>query len=460
MRLLSITLLLLSLPIMAMAGMLVNQSLTLEQAKELALKNNPDYQAQKAALEAVTWNRRSALGNMLPSLSLSGNYLYMDPATEVKTGAQTITLNNDLRTIALSLSQPLFLGGRLWQSYKMGEISEQIARNNLKSKELSLLAEAENKYISLLQLQQLEKINQLELLSARQNETLAKIKYDNGLISQADYLRFQSRTAAREVTFLQAQNTLRIAQRDFMNYLKLEQAPVISEKNAGIDLSILETFPALDHSQADEIIRRALDYASGNNPSLAVLDRGLKLSQRAYSISKSSFLPTLMLTGSRQYKENGLDRYKFSPSDQIMLTLSLPILPQLSNYSASRKAYYELRKAEFDVQTAQSGIALGVESAVLNLISNAAQSKAAAMSVKLAEQSWQIQQERFRNNLLSISEIMEAGDALAVARVAYNSSAYSFLKSRAALMTALGTTDPQVLSIIGITASPATGGQR
>jgi len=97
---------------------------------------------------------------------------------------------------------------------------------------------------------------------------------------------------------------------------------------------------------------------------------------------------------------------------------------------------------------------------VLNLISNAAQSKDEALSVKLAEQSWQIQQERFRNNLLSISEIMEAGDALAVARVAYNSSAYSFLKSRAALMTALGTTDPQVLSIIGITASPSTGGQR
>ena len=107
--------------------------ISLQAAKDMALQQNQNFQGEKAALEAAKWNKTSAMSSFLPSLSLAGTLLHMDPARTIPAGGQNVTLNKDQRSLALSLSQPLFMGGRLYQSYKIASASAQMASLDRKS---------------------------------------------------------------------------------------------------------------------------------------------------------------------------------------------------------------------------------------------------------------------------------------------------------------------------------------
>jgi len=420
-------------------------SLNMEAAKAQALKNNPAYQAKEAALNAAKWAKTNAISTVLPSLSFGSTLMYSDPATSVQTGGSTTSLNNDMRTMSLNLSQPLFLGGKAWQAYKIATTSLEIAELNYQNQRYTLLSEVESKFLSALQLKSVYQISQLDLNSAKDNLALAKIKQDNGLLSRADYLRFQSRLASKEVSALQAQTALQLVLTDLANYLGATELMMPQDMAMEQEESYIAKLDTYDLALTNRLSGKMLQLASKRNLNYQIMDKSVELSQRAYSIAKASFLPTLMLTGSRMYRENGIDRYKFSASNQIMLNLSVPILPGLGFYSSAQKAKEEARKASLEAKTATDGIKLGVESATLNWVSSAKQVQSAELALSYSEELYRQMQERFRLNMLSPLELLDAELMLSSARMTYNTTFYTYLKSRSALMQALAVEDTNEL---------------
>lgn len=422
----------------AFAGL---KSISLKQAQELAKKQNSAYAAKEAALSAAKWGKSNALSTFFPSLSFSGTLLYMDPATTVQTGAQTITMNNDSRTLALNLSQPLYLGGKLYQAYKMAGISEEMATYSLQAQAFTLSYEVENKYLSALQLHRVYQLSQTEIRSARENLSLAKLKLDSGLIASADYLRFQSNLATKEVSGLQAYTALQIVLQDFANYLGSDELSMPEELAVSGEQQTIDYLSEFDLSQTRSLSEKAMLIALRQNLSIKVLDKTEELSERAYRLSKGSWMPSLMLTGSRQYKDFGVDRYSFTASNQIMLNLSVPILPALGSYASVQKAKAEARKAALDNKSAVDGIKLGLESAVLTWVSSAKQIGSASLALNYSEELYAQMQERFRLNMLSAKDLLDAELMLSAARLAYSNAFYGYLKARSALMQSLALED-------------------
>lgn len=429
-----------------LSGMQQYPSISLQEARDLALQKNPEYQSALSALNAARWSKTNALSSMLPSLSFSGTMLYMDPATTVNTGSTPVKLNHDQRSMALNLSQPLFMGGKLYQAHKITEASQELAELNLNAQGLSMISGVENKYYTVLQLRSAQEIAQSELERAIQNLELASLKQQNGLISRADFLRFQATKNNKDLALLQTETAVQLALRDFNNYLGLENLHMPSPLSLGGDEASF--FSELDAEGIKTFTDNALVRAKKESLSLRTLNKSLELSERAYSIAKGNFLPTLMLTGSRQYRENGIDRYEFEASNQIMLNLSIPLLPQVGNYAASRKAYFEAEKQRYSAQAASDGIALGVESAAINLISSARQVHSAELSLEITQDMYDQLAERFRLNMLSGMELLDAELMLSAARMAYNNAYYNFFKARLSLLMALGTDDYNVLNTL------------
>ena len=413
------------------------ETISLQDARRIALENNSQYKANEANLNAAKWGKTSALSSMMPSLSLGGTYLYMDPATQVTAGNQSYSLNHDMRTISLNLSQPLFLGGKLYQAYKIASASQQMADLSLRSSRIALYSELESKFYSVLQLQDLQNISKLEAEQEKKNLELATLKLNEGLISRADYLRFQSPLANKELALIQSDTALQLALKDFNNYLGADTFYI--PENVLLEDEDIEAFSVLSLQEITAFTNNAIELAKGQNYSLQIIDKSLELAHRAYKIAKASFYPTVMLTGSRQYKENGIDRYEFDASNQIMLNVSIPLLPYINNHSAARKAHYETVKAELEAKTAVDGIALGVESAAISLISKAKQVKTALLALSYTTEMYEQLWERYRLNMISGTELLDAELMLSASRMAYNTAFYDFFKARLALATALGT---------------------
>ncbi len=405
-------------------------TITLEEAKSRAISNNSSYQASQAGFNASSWNRRSAFSNFLPSLSLSGSYLYNDPALSP-------VANKDMRSVALNLSQPVFLGGKLWQGYKMARLGEEIADLSLKDQRYALEAEVESKYLGVLQLRSLYLMARTDQQGAQSNLAKAELKLQTGMLSQADYLRFQASLAAKDLALQQAETALQLSLQDFANYLGEKELIMPSELDFADDQTLLSTLSGYDQGQTQSLTDRALQMLAGRNLNLQIMDKSVELSERAYKIARASFWPTVMLTGSRKYSENGIDRYEFDASNQLILSASLPILPGLGNYAATRKAKEEARQVQLEALAATDGIRLGVQSAVLSLISKAKQVQSTALNLSYTEQLYAQLGERFNLNMISASELLDAELMLSGARISNTGAMYEYLNARRDLMRAL-----------------------
>ncbi|MBP7310487.1 MAG: TolC family protein [Candidatus Cloacimonetes bacterium] len=276
-----------------------------------------------------------------------------------------------------------------------------------------------------------------DLQGADNNLAKAGLKLDNGILSQADYLRFQAGKAGKELALQQAQTALQISLQDFANYLGASELLMPSALNLENEQDLIAILGSYDQSQTRRLTDTALQMLAGRNLNLQMLDKSVELSERAYRIAKASFLPTVMLTGSRKYSENGIDRYDFEASNQLILSASLPILPGWGNYAATRKAREEARQMKLEALSAMDGIRLGVQSAVLHLVGKARQVQSTGLTLSYTEQLYAQLTERFNLNMISASELLDAELMLSGARIANTGARYDYLNARRNLMRAL-----------------------
>lgn len=419
------------------------RQISLEDAKSMALEQNAGYLAKKAEYEAAKWQKTNAFSAFLPNLSLGGTYLYMDPARTVNTGSQSMRLNKDQRSISLNLSQVLFAGGKLYQSYKIAALSAEMIQRDLTANRLQTTNEVEAKYYSVLQMKEVYSIAQAEYEQAGANLELAELKLSNGLLANADYLRFQADLANKDIALLQSETAYELALRDFSKHLGSEE--LLEPLSLAPEDNEILPFADLARAQLKEFGERLLEIAKADNLSLQNIQNGVELSRRVYKISKGNFLPSVSLVGSRAYDENGIDRYEFEASNQIMLNLSVPLLPQVGNVAASRKAYYDSQRAVMEAKGAQDGIMLGISASVIKLVSSARQVKNARLSLSITEEMYAQLSERFRLNMISAMEFMDAEIMLSAARMAHANAYYEFMKARLALLNNLGSDDDAVL---------------
>lgn len=422
------------------------QTISLDAAKSMALSQNATYQAARAGVEATRWQKKNAFAAFLPNLSLGGTLLYTDPARSINTGGQSIALNKDQRSISLNLSQPLFTGGKLYQAYKMASLAATVAETGLMAEKLELVYDVENKYYSVLQLNKVYEIAQAELSQAESNLELAQIKIQNGLMARADLLRLQANLANKEIALLQTKTAYDLALRDFSNFLGSQE--LLNPLPVELDDSEILPFADFDEQKLERFSHSLKTIGITENLNLKQIQGGVELSQRAYKASKGSFLPTLTLVGSRSYDENGIDRYEFDASNQIMLNLSVPLLPQIGNLAASRKAYYEAQKTAMAAKDATDGILLATDSAALKLVSSARQVKNAKLSLDITEDMYAQISERFRLNMVSTVDLMDAELMLSAANMAYANAYYEFFKARLTLLNTIGKEDAAILTDI------------
>ncbi|MDY0319450.1 MAG: TolC family protein, partial [Candidatus Cloacimonadaceae bacterium] len=351
-----------------------------------------------------------------------------------------------MRTFSLNLSQPLFLGGKLYQSYKIASTSQEIADLSQEAKRFELLSGVESRFYSLLQLQELLNIGRAELERARNNLDLAEIKLLNGLIARADKLRFQANLANKEIALMQSKTAFDLALRDFANFLGSEEllVPTAPATNA----TQILPFAELSEADTEQFLSALRTLGKRDNLQLKVIGKSLELSERAYKIAKGSFLPSLNLVGSRSWEENGIDRYQFEASNQIMLNLSVPLLPQAGNYAAMRKAFFDAQQASIEARQASEGIVLGLEAAAMKMLSSARQVNAAKLSLELTQDMYDQLEERYRLNMISTIELMDAELMLSAAKMGYTNAYYDFFKARLDLLSMLGTDDLGILTAL------------
>jgi len=419
--------------------------ISLEEAKKLALQNNPEYLSKKFAYKAAKWSAVKSFSALLPSAKVSASQMQMKPGTpQFSSGGMPVSSDVlNTRSYGFSVNQPLFLGGKIWLGYKMSSDSKKMAKYDFLNQKLKTTATAEEKYLSCLETRDLLEISQEQLRLATENLKTAKIKFQTGIISKTELLKFQADEAAKESELIRARRLQQISDTDLKNFLQLSEPIEVEEIPENAFRDLMELLNGFAQDEIERLTTKIITVGKQNNFSLKALKQTKKIASGGVSMASGNFLPTLNLNFSDTWSKNWDENQTPSNSDykdtkQILLSASIPIFPLSDNFAALKKAKYDLKKTENDFISAKSGIETALENGFLNLVNAVKNIEASELSRKYSQELSDQLQEKFRQGLISANDLLDANVMLKAAAINETKSRFAFIKAKSALMQLLG----------------------
>ncbi len=413
------------------------ETISLNKAKEIALKSNPGLSAQKESLKSSEWNYNNSIISLFPSGSLSASYRQSDQ--EFSSFGSTYSESG---SYGVNLSQPLFMGGKLINAALIAKTSRDISKITLTDKELEILNTTETKYFSLIEAMNLLEIATDQLTIADQRVQDSQTRFAQGTISKAELLQVQADAADKKVSLIQAQLSYDVSYKDLKNYLLLSD-------DFEIDVEIDDSFESeiselnmIDSVNMDTLVDRIVTFSNSNSNTMKMLELSTSISKTNVNMAVGNFMPTLNLSYS--YTNSGDAREDWSEypwSSTLSVSASLPIFPLVDSYSDVQKAKADYRKAEYDFIDSKNGNALGVESSLLSLLSSARKYEASKLSLEYSEETFKQMQARYNNGLLSSTDLLDAEVMYKSSRMNAVSSKFDYLKAKSTLKKQLGLSD-------------------
>lgn len=246
---------------------------TLRQCREMALKNSASARADEASVLAAKYNRQAAFAAMFPKLSANGGYMWnsrnahlLADQTELSLGTASVakdgtasfdwnststfsqlinatagtpfqkplmdaqaaagqTLANTYKRLydALTLdlehilvaqvgvTQPIWVGGRLIQMYKISKSAEKIANFRSTAKHDEIIAKVDEAYWRVVSVEHKKALAQqyYDLLVKLENDVTEAV--NEGMATQSDLLKVKAKRGEAEVKKLQAENGLTLS---------------------------------------------------------------------------------------------------------------------------------------------------------------------------------------------------------------------------------------------------------
>ncbi len=432
----------LTIIIVASCFVLNAEILTLNDAKEIALKNNPEYLSKKYALESAKWSEISSLSGLLPAASLTGSQIQMKPGMPTMMNPIPDDEKNT-RSIGYSINQPLFLGGKLWLGYKISHDTKQMSEYTLAEQKLKTISAVEEKYFNLLEAAEILEIAEEQLRSDALNLEIAETRYKMGTLSNVDLLKIQSDNAAKETELIQSKTLYSINYSGLKNYLQYHSNFEVEDFDTTIYNELIKNLNTFDEKQINDLMNECFLISLNENLSIKTLEETKNIAKKSVLMAAGNFLPTLNLNYSQTWSKSWNDiqsesDFGYEDSKQLALTASIPIFPIADNFADYKKAKYEKRKTDEEYKSAESGIKLDLESSVLNLISSAKQVKASELTLNFTTELHSQMKERFKNGMVSTTEMLDSEVMLKGARISNIQSLFSFIKAKSKLMLLLG----------------------
>ncbi len=279
----SLTLLLLLLlftPILpAHAG--AGRSLSLDQALELALKNNHDIGKAEAYGEYVEGRYREERAAALPQLSLSAAARYQRDGSQAP---DTVGRRLSSGQVSLDLTQPLFTWGKIGAAIRAAEVGRQTAVERGRQARQTVVRDVTAAFYDVLLADQLLQLAQQNLAQKERHLDEAQKKFAAGVATDYDVLAAEVALENARPELIRGENQLRFAY-DALGLLLPDAGPFTASGS-------LESERQPPQDQA-----AAIALALAERPDLAEQDQQVAIYRELVTIAAADDKPRLDLRG-------------------------------------------------------------------------------------------------------------------------------------------------------------------
>ena len=263
-------------------------ALTLEDALQAALRNNPGVQAARNDLQVANWNLNSAYGSWLPSASLSSSVSWQG-AGEQRFGSITadqLGFQDQPSFLFSSYSAGVnfSMDGRTLMAPGQARRTRDATRAQIHTAEALLRLNVTKAYLEVLRQGEGLTLAEQELERAQINLRLAQGRQDVGSGNAIDVRQAEVNVGRAQVTLIQARTGVQTSR------IRLLQ-------QIGLDLDAQPTLETTFSVTAPEWTSELLYQAAiEGNPDLQALRAQEEASRYDVSIARSSYFPSVSLS--------------------------------------------------------------------------------------------------------------------------------------------------------------------
>ena len=376
--------------------------ITLDQAVEIALKNNLDLQIAANDTKQADNNNHAGNAGMLPTVSLNVsenpslsniNQKFTNGTSIEKNGVSSNNLN-----AALVVSYTLFDGKKMFATRRKLEILDEAAQNKFNSQVQTVISNVILNYSNITRLKEYLKVldmlrdlsqQRLDIIGARQIAGLAN--NTDLFLAQLDLETRKQNINTQKSSINKAYNSLNLV----LN-IKIDSLYGVED--------VFKNVNVLDKNKMDELLR--------NNPDNQWAINQYNIALQAQKEIDAARLPLLKLNGAYNYTLSqsaaGFSLYNQSMGPQAGLSLVVPIFNGNINKSNSENAKLNVQSSEWKMAVVKQNIEVAYEQAWQDYSTAKLQLSSDSLAVTTANKYMELMQERFKLGQSTIIDLKEA----------------------------------------------------
>ena len=414
---------------------------TLPGALTLAYQNNPQLNAQRAAVRVSDENVPQALSGYRPRVSLSANIAeqYLDNLSKTSTtGPATYTHafgTTAVQTYGGTVTQTLLNGHQTASKTRQAEHLVSAARETLRLTEQTVLLSAATAYMNLIRdaaILELQRSN-VEVLQEQLRQT--RDRFNAGEVTRTDVAQAESRLAAGRSTMLGAESNYTTSRSTYRQVI-------------GVEPGKLAPATPVDRLSPSSL-PQAVAAARAGHPSVTTAMFNVDAAVLQVKIAEGALYPSLNLVGSAQKTYGSTSALSLLESFNASVggQLSVPVYQGGSEYAVIRQAKETLSQRRIDLDTARDQVRQTVVQSWGQLEAAKANIDATQANVQASEIALNGVREEARVGQRTTLDVLNAQQELVNARVSLVTAQRDRVVASYTLLAAVGRLSPQMLGL-------------
>lgn len=377
--------------------------ISLSECREMALTHSEELQQADNTIQQAKLDRKIAATAYLPKIDGAATGAYMLPNIDMM--GMELSMRGTYMA-GLSLTQPIYAGGKITTGNRLARIGEEVASEQYRMKRMDVIADADNAYWTYIAVGC--KVRMLESYKA-QMDTLHKqteTALSAGLATENDLLRIEAKRS--EISY-QLQKVKNGADLCRMSLCRIVGADFNTQIEA-VDTTFIISRPG------------QLDPDIASRPELHLLEKQVAAGKEQIRMARADMLPTVGLGLSYMYYGNvklnsmvdvGGTKVPFSQEfrdgiGMAVLSVKIPIFHWGEIHKKVRKAKYELKNAELDLQKNTKLLNIEVQQAIRNVQDGYELINTAEKGLQQADENLRVMRNRYVASMAPLTDLLDA----------------------------------------------------
>ena len=435
--------------------------LNLDSCRALALANNKDLLISNEKISAAHYQRKAAFTNYLPNFSATGAYMrnqkefsllnndqkaalsglgtnlagpIQQAATEIATAHPDLAplisslsgklgavlpaldqagnslvdaLRTDTRNIyagAITLTQPLYMGGKIRAYNKITKYAEELAQEQHHGGMQEVIMSTDQAYWQVISLVNKKKLAEGYLKLLQQLDGDVEKMINEGVATKADGLSVRVKVNEAEMTLTKVEDGLSLARMLLCQLCGIDLSSPITLADENMeDIPLLTTDPHFDLSTAYE-----------NRPEIRSLELATQIYKQKVNVTRAEHLPSIALMGNYMVTNpsvfNSFEN-KFKGMWNVGVMVQIPIWHWGEGIYKTRAAKAEARIAQYQLQDAREKIELQVNQAAFKVKEAGKKLVMSSKNMEKAEENLRYATLGFKEGVIATSNVLEAQTA-------------------------------------------------